>query len=138
MQTRSALTDTDIERINVSFIEHNYAWLRTSAALQQRDLRGQYPPIDSASLLQGIAGLQADQRGNFAQDSRISVRGFGTRSSFGVRGVEMTLDGLPLSTPDGQVQPSTLMLGQLQQVEVSKVHCCALWQRQWRCNRISK
>ena len=123
----SALTDTDIERINVSFIEHNYAWLRTSAALQQRDLRGQYPSIDSASLLHGIAGLQADQRGNFAQDSRISVRGFGTRSSFGVRGVEMTLDGLPLSTPDGQVQPSTLMLGQLQQVEVLKGPFAALY-----------
>lgn len=120
-------TVTDIERINVSFIEHNYSWLRTSAALQQRDLRDQYPAIDSAGLLQGIAGLQADQRGNFAQDSRISLRGFGARSSFGVRGVEMTLDGIPLSTPDGQVQPSTLLLGQLQQVEVLKGPFAALY-----------
>ena len=110
----------DIERINVTFLQHDYAWLRTSAALNQRVFSAQFPALDTASLLQGIAGLQADQRGNFAQDSRISLRGFGTRSSFGVRGVEITLDGIPLSTPDGQVQPSTLMLDQLQQVEVLK------------------
>ncbi len=127
LSIRADEVNSAIERINVSFIEQNYAWLRTSAALQQRDFTGQFPPIDSAALLQGMAGLQADQRGNFAQDSRISIRGFGTRSSFGVRGLEMTLDGLPLSTPDGQVQPSSMMLGQLQQVEVLKGPFAALY-----------
>ena len=119
--------ESSIERINVSFIEQNYDWLRASAAISYRDFSNPLTPLDSASLLQGIAGLQADQRGNFAQDSRISLRGFGTRSSFGVRGVEMTLDGIPLSTPDGQVQPSSLMLGQLQQVEVLKGPFAALY-----------
>jgi iron complex outermembrane receptor protein len=123
----TAQGEASIERINVSFIEQNYAWLRASAAISYRDFSNPLTPLDSASLLQGIAGLQADQRGNFAQDSRISLRGFGARSSFGVRGLEVTLDGIPLSTPDGQVQPSSLMLGQLQQVEVLKGPFAALY-----------
>lgn len=116
-----------IERISISFFGQNSAWLQSSAAIEYRDLAQLKSSIDTAALLQGLSGIQADQRANFAQDSRISIRGFGTRSSFGVRGIEMTLDGIPLSTPDGQVQPSSLMRQQLAEVEVLKGPFAALY-----------
>src|SRR5690554_1081315 len=47
--------------------------------------------IDAAELLKGFAGLQADSRANYAQDTRITLRGFGARSAFGVRGIILQL-----------------------------------------------
>ncbi|MET0356470.1 MAG: TonB-dependent receptor plug domain-containing protein, partial [Cellvibrio sp.] len=65
---------------------------------------------DAAEYLQGIAGVQADSRSNYAQDTRITLRGFGARSAFGVRGVKLQIDGIPLSMPDGQGQFSGAIL----------------------------
>ena len=50
---------------------------------------------------------------NFSQDMRISIRGFGMRSAFGIRGIKLVYDGLPESTADGQgdvdnIDPSIL------------------------------
>src|SRR5690606_29603011 len=55
--------------------------------------------IDSAELLQTLPGVQADSRSNFAQDTRVTLRGFGARSAFGVRGLDLLVDGIPLTTP---------------------------------------
>ncbi|MDZ7642822.1 MAG: TonB-dependent receptor plug domain-containing protein [Woeseiaceae bacterium] len=49
-----------------------------------------------------VPGLYMQNRYNFAQDLRISLRGFGARSSFGVRGVKLIVDGIPETLPDGQ------------------------------------
>lgn len=65
---------------------------------------------DAAELLQGINGVQADSRSNYAQDTRITLRGFGARSAFGVRGLDLQIDGIPLSMPDGQGQFSGAVL----------------------------
>ncbi|MBU2279951.1 MAG: TonB-dependent receptor, partial [Gammaproteobacteria bacterium] len=92
-----------------------------------RDFSNDAPALDIASLLQGLPGVQADQRANFAQDSRISLRGFGSRSSFGVRGIEVLLDGVPWSTADGQSQPGSMMLSQLAGVEVLRGPFAALY-----------
>src|SRR5690625_6581342 len=48
--------------------------------------------IDSAELLQGLPGVQADSRSNYAQDTRLTLRGFGARSAFGVRGIDLFLE----------------------------------------------
>src|SRR3546814_10566615 len=56
--------------------------------------------------LSGVAGLSARDRQNYAQDTQISVRGFGTRASFGIRGVRLFADDIPASQPDGQGQIS--------------------------------
>ena len=103
------------------------SWLATPAALNYRTFDADLPPQDALNLLQGIAGVQADVRSNLAQDSRLSIRGFGSRSSFGVRGVRMLLDGIPLTTPDGQTQPGTLFAGDLASVEVLKGPFAALY-----------
>jgi iron complex outermembrane recepter protein len=50
------------------------------------------------------AGIQAFNGENFAQDVRISIRGYGSRSAFGIRGIRLYQDGIPLTSPDGTTQ----------------------------------
>jgi iron complex outermembrane receptor protein len=82
---------------------------------------------DVAELLQGINGLQTDSRSNFAQDTRITLRGFGARSAFGVRGLELQIDGIPLSMPDGQGQFSGAVLDGVQHISVLTGPVAALY-----------
>lgn len=82
---------------------------------------------DAAELLQGITGVQADSRSNYAQDTRISLRGFGARAAFGVRGVDLQIDGIPLSMPDGQGQFSGAVLDGVSQISVLTGPVAALY-----------
>lgn len=68
--------------------------------------------------LQRVPGLVAVNRQNYAQDLQISSRGFGARSAFGVRGVRLVQDGIPLTMPDGQGQPALFDLDSMQRIEV--------------------
>ncbi|MGI3129270.1 TonB-dependent receptor family protein [Halopseudomonas pachastrellae] len=68
--------------------------------------------------LQRVPGLLALNRQNYAQDVQISSRGFGARAQFGVRGVRLLQDGIPLTMPDGQGQPALFDLDNLSRVEV--------------------
>ena len=68
--------------------------------------------------LSAVPGLVARDRQNYAQDTQISIRGFGARSSFGIRGVKLYLDGIPASQPDGQGQISHFHLATADRVEV--------------------
>lgn len=83
--------------------------------------------IDSAELLQGLPGVQADSRSNYAQDTRVTLRGFGARSAFGVRGVDLQVDGVPLTMPDGQGQLSSIALDGVNEVEVLRGPIAALY-----------
>ena len=55
-------------------------------------------------VLSGVPGLYMQNRYNFAQDLRIALRGFGARSSFGIRGIKIIVDDIPETVPDGQAQ----------------------------------
>ncbi|MCB0564737.1 MAG: TonB-dependent receptor [Phaeodactylibacter sp.] len=70
---------------------------------------------ESLSRVPGLLALNAD---NFAQDARIAIRGFGARSAFGIRGIQIVVDGLPESTPDGQGQVDNIDPGLLASAEV--------------------
>ncbi len=61
---------------------------------------------DVAELLAGLPGVTALDRQNYAQDTQLSIRGFGSRATFGVRGLRLYADGIPASMPDGQGQLS--------------------------------
>lgn len=82
---------------------------------------------DAAELLQGIPGVQADSRSNYAQDTRITLRGFGARSAFGVRGLDLQIDGIPLTMPDGQGQFSGAVLDGVEQISVLTGPVAALY-----------
>ena len=65
-----------------------------------------------------IPGLYTSSSNNFSQDLRISIRGFGARSAFGIRGIKLIVDGIPETTPDGQSQLDNLPLGVISDIEV--------------------
>jgi len=73
----------------------------------------------SESLIR-VPGITAQSRTQFSQDPQISTRGFGSRSSFGVRGVRIYVDGIPFSMPDGIGQPGNIDLGTVKSVEVMR------------------
>lgn len=83
--------------------------------------------LDPAELLTAIPGVQVDSRTNYAQDTRISMRGFGARSAFGVRGIDLLVDGVPMSTPDGQGQLSSVMLDSIASAQVLRGPLAALY-----------
>lgn len=68
--------------------------------------------------LVAIPGLFFQNRYNFAQDLRISIRGFGARANFGIRGIQIFADDIPLTMPDGQGSVDSIDLGSAQQIEV--------------------
>lgn len=74
--------------------------------------------VNLSETLPQIPGVIAHNRQNYAQDLQISIRGFGARSTFGVRGVRVYVDGIPGTMPDGQGQLSHIDLTSAQRIEV--------------------
>jgi iron complex outermembrane recepter protein len=80
---------------------------------------GQLQMTLSESLIR-VPGITAQNRNQQAQDPQLSTRGFGSRSSFGVRGVRLYVDGIPLTMPDGQGQPGVVDLSAIKSIEVMR------------------
>jgi iron complex outermembrane receptor protein len=76
--------------------------------------------VNASEALAGVPGLVVQNRQNYAQDLQISIRGFGSRAAFGVRGVKLIADGIPASTPDGQGQAATFNLDTAERIEVMR------------------
>src|SRR5258707_836673 len=77
--------------------------------------------------LAGVPGVFVANRYNFSQDQRISIRGFGARSAFAVRGIKILVDGIPQTLPDGQGQLTNLELGEVDHIEVLRGSASALY-----------
>jgi iron complex outermembrane receptor protein len=80
-----------------------------------RDDRAQ---VNISESLGGVPGLIARDRQNYAQDVQISMRGFGARASFGLRGIRVYVDGIPATFPDGQGQITNVDIGSIDHIEV--------------------
>jgi iron complex outermembrane recepter protein len=78
-------------------------------------------------LLHGLPGVQIQNRFNDAVGERISIRGFGARSQFGVRGIRVLVDGIPATLPDGQSTLDHLDLGTVGRVEALRGPGSALY-----------
>ena len=74
-----------------------------------------------------VPGVVVANRYNFSQDQRISIRGFGARSAFAVRGIKILVDGIPQTLPDGQGQLTNLELGEVDRIEVLRGSASALF-----------
>jgi iron complex outermembrane receptor protein len=79
---------------------------------------------ETISLIPGVASVN---RSNPAQDPRLSIRGFGARSAFGVRGVRVLRDGIPVTLPDGQTPLDYVSLESVGRVEVLRGAASALY-----------
>lgn len=76
------------------------------------------PQVNMSESLNRIPGVVALNRQNYAQDLQISIRGFGARTTFGVRGIRIIADGIPATIPDGQGQSATVSLTSTDRIEV--------------------
>jgi iron complex outermembrane receptor protein len=83
--------------------------------------------VNLSESLMTVPGVSAQSRQNYAQDLQLSVRGFGARSSFGVRGVRLYSDGIPGTMPDGQGQFSQFDLSSADHIEVLRGPFSALY-----------
>ena len=73
-----------------------------STVARSRNAQTLEAPVFLSDALQDLPGVWMNDRGHFALGERLVVRGMGWRSPFGVRGVQVQLDGIPLTMPDGQ------------------------------------
>ena len=91
------------------------------------DIKDGHALVNISESLGAVPGLLARDRQNYAQDVQISVRGFGARSTFGIRGVRLYVDGIPATLPDGQGQISNVELGSVARIEVLRGPFSALY-----------
>ena len=91
------------------------------------EVRNGHALVNISESLGAVPGLLARDRQNYAQDVQISVRGFGARSTFGIRGVRLYVDGIPATLPDGQGQISNVELGSVDRIEVLRGPFSALY-----------
>jgi iron complex outermembrane recepter protein len=86
--------------------------------LDRKDIQRGQPTVGLDEALNNLPGVVVANRYNFSLDQRISSRGFGSRSNFGVRGLKILLDGVPQTLPDGQSQLTNVDFGSIERAEV--------------------
>ncbi|HKS33066.1 MAG TPA: TonB-dependent receptor plug domain-containing protein, partial [Enterobacteriaceae bacterium] len=91
------------------------------------EMRQATQQVNLSESLNSVPGLQIQNRQNYAQDLQLSMRGFGARSTFGVRGLRLYVDGIPATMPDGQGQTSNIDIGSIDRVEVLRGPFSALY-----------
>jgi len=122
--------DTEIEEMVIESTRLSRTMSTTPMSIsvvsqEEIQLGRQQLALDEA--LASVPGLFMQNRYNFAQDLRVSIRGFGARSAFGIRGIKILVDGIPLTVADGQGQVDTIDLGATKQVEVIRGPSSALY-----------
>jgi iron complex outermembrane receptor protein len=85
------------------------------------------PQVNLSETLARVPGVFAANRQNYAQDLQVSSRGFGARAPFGVRGVRLYQDGIPVTMPDGQGQTGSFSLLSAARIEVLRGPFSALY-----------
>ncbi|MGB7451028.1 MAG: TonB-dependent receptor plug domain-containing protein, partial [Lysobacterales bacterium] len=91
---------------------------RSVSVVDQQHIQNGMQQLALDESLAGIPGLYMQNRYNMAQDLRISLRGFGARSAFGIRGIKIIVDGIPQTLPDGQAGVDSIDLGSAKSIQV--------------------
>jgi iron complex outermembrane receptor protein len=85
------------------------------------------PRVNLSEALSRVPGLVIQNRQNYAQDLQVSIRGFGARSTFGIRGIRIIVDDIPATMPDGQGQAANIHLGSTKRIEVLRGPFAAIY-----------
>src|SRR5437868_3140150 len=95
--------------------------------LEKTDISRARPTWGLDEALVSVPGVYAANRYNFSLDQRISIRGFGTRSAFAVRGIKVLVDGIPQTLPDGQGRLTNRERGAADRIEILRGSASALF-----------
>lgn len=68
--------------------------------------------------LKRVPGIDVQNQQNYATGIRITSRGFGAQTAFGVRNVKLLIDGIPATQPDGTGDSEIIDLGDVSRIEV--------------------
>ena len=110
----------ELEPIVVTADRFELNLIKSSFSIDKIENQNYEKNLSINDLINSSAGVFNQNANNFAQDLRVSIRGFGARSSFGIRGIKIIVDGIPESTPDGQAQIDNLDLGFIKNIEIIK------------------
>lgn len=122
-QTDSSLKVTELQPVIISssrFVGKDIQTPLAVTVIDQARLQTGQSKLSMFDALGAVPGVFAMNSENFAQDLRISIRGFGARASFGIRGLKVVMDGIPESIPDGTAKVGNLDMGLMERVEVIK------------------
>ena len=116
----SADTAVELAPLLITSPRSTTRWLSTPAAVTVIDAGAASGEQNLAldTLLVRVPGVFSLNRYNLAQGLRPAIRGFGARGNFGVRGIRVLVDGVPLTMPDGQTELDGLDLGLVERMEV--------------------
>ncbi|MEW8692761.1 MAG: TonB-dependent receptor [Candidatus Thiodiazotropha endolucinida] len=95
--------------------------------VQQEEIQFAEPQLGLDESLAKVPGIFMQNRYNFAQDLRVSIRGFGARSAFGIRGIKVLVDGIPETLPDGQANVDSIDIGSIGNMQVIRGPVSALY-----------
>ena len=107
--------------VNVTVTRRSEALQRVPQAVSvvtARDIQAARSTVTLDESLSLVPGVVVGNRYNFTIGPRIAIRGFGSRAAFGVRGVRVLVDGIPLTNADGQAKLNSIDLGSAGEIEV--------------------
>ena len=115
-----SIAEIELEEVAVTALRQRIALENVPAALTIRSFSSDYEGTQRSlqEYLYQVSGLVALNSSNYAQDLRISIRGFGARAAFGIRGIKLVVDHIPETTPDGQGQLDNLPLDLIETISV--------------------
>jgi iron complex outermembrane recepter protein len=125
-----ATTSDELETIEISATRLrsvNELDVPASISTVQVDPDSNRAQANITEMLSGIPGVTALDRQNYAQDTQLSIRGFGARATFGVRGLRLYADGIPATMPDGQGQMSHFSLLGADRIQIMRGPFSALY-----------
>jgi iron complex outermembrane recepter protein len=128
--TLPALAQQRVESVTVTATRTTTIAFNVPASVDSVDgetLRTGQLQVNLSEALARVPGVNIQNRGNDAQDLQISSRGYGARASFGVRGIKVLVDGIPVGAPDGAGQVASFALGAADRVEVLRGPFSALY-----------
>jgi iron complex outermembrane receptor protein len=119
-EEKDSLLTVNLEEVEVSALRAKVNVLEAPLSLSVETISPNWagPSRSLQEYLAAIPGVFTLNSSNYAQDLRISIRGFGARAGFGIRGIKLVVDGIPETTPDGQVQLDNLPLSLIREISV--------------------
>ena len=122
-QNDSTLRTKELQAVTISssrFIAKDIQTPLAITVIDQSRLQIGQSKMSVFESLGAVSGVFAMNSENFNQDLRISIRGFGARSAFGIRGIKVIVDGIPESIPDGTSKLGNLDVGTMERMEIIK------------------